>query len=87
LDQPREELEQQFASMTARFEEAATTAPGEVAADVMAFNTIYGRVVDAFRAAEYDVTRLAPEDVAALSSPELEAALQHISAYDTRVCR
>lgn len=86
LDQPRDALEQQFIAMTARFQEAASTAPPAVAADVNVFNTIYRQVVDALRGVDYDASKLAPEEAAALGSPELESALQRVSAYDKRVC-
>lgn len=86
LDQPRELLEQQMFAMTARFQEAAIKAPSAIAADVKAFTATYGQVVDALRGVNYDASRLAPEDVEALSSPELQGTLQRISAYDKRVC-
>ncbi len=76
-------LSDQFDALSGQFQ---SVAPAPIKADVDTVITTIKQLVASFKAANYDVSKINPADMAALQDPKFVAATQRVEAYDAQVC-
>ena len=76
-------LFQEFDTLAGQF---VSVAPSQIKSDAQTVVDAVKRLEAAFKAVNYDATKLSPTDVAVLQDPKVAAATSRINAYDDQVC-
>jgi hypothetical protein len=75
-----------FQKFDALSSQLVSTAPSDIKADITTVVAAINQVEAAFKAVNYDATKIDPASVAAIQDPKFNASLARIDAYATQVC-
>jgi hypothetical protein len=76
-------LFQQFDTFSAQF---LAVVPGQIKTDAETVINALKQLETAYKAANYDATKVDPSALSALTDPKFKAAADRIDAYDSEVC-
>ena len=80
------DLKKLYSNLGPALDQARSKAPGAIRGDIDTFITAFRPVLKALSDANYDFTKLSPTSFAAIGTPQVRAASEHIRQYETQVC-